>query len=497
MRLARLILFSFFALPGTANAIQLHWASGGATLTFTQSTRCTLVVDREQGETALPSEWRLLWVASGCPSITIVPDSSATTAGTAHATRVENQSNVDKQHSVQTVQFANGIGAGTALIAIELPAGASGKFQVVAAIQPAADSTTALIVRSQVVEFNGGVTNPFPPAILHTTADHATSQFVVRAKGVGLSQASTAAVSSPDLSWKQPLGIVETTDTTVTAQADVPALLPDGVIQVSNTIGMGGTAALAAAANSIPIEVVGNSWVINPEPGVALPKDFAFFYNVVPTKDPVKTNPQWKGLFHLIYIRHLNGGAEVGLGHAWSQHLDSWTVDPNPILLEGPSGSWDSEHVWAPSIVQHGNYYYMFYTGANLNNHNQATGYVKTALLDTMNTSWEKTSPTGPIARVRVFDAFNTSWVSRPSTNQELSDPYVFRNPNPAPESSGVFFMLYSAADAADGGRLAIGVARNKDGGNLNEWIDRGRYGRSQVPRNGFPTAPSGTLRNT
>lgn len=277
MRLARLLLPLFLTLPGAANAIQLHWSSGGTTLTFTQTTRCTLVVEREQGETALPSEWRLLWVARGCPSITVVPDSSATTAETAHATRVEAQSNVDKQHSVQTVRFANGIGAAAAFIAIELPAGASGQFQVVAAIRSAGDSAAALVVRSQVVEFNGGVANPFPPAILQTTADHTTSQFVIRAKGVGLSQASTAAVSSPELSWKQPLGIVDATDTTLTAQADVSTLLPDAVIQVSNTYGMGGTASLAAAPSTVPIEVVGNSWVVNPEPGVALPKDFAFY----------------------------------------------------------------------------------------------------------------------------------------------------------------------------------------------------------------------------
>ncbi len=62
----RIPLFSVLCLaivPAAAQAIQLHWSSGAVNLTFTEATRCTLVVQADSAEVTLPAEWQLLWVA--------------------------------------------------------------------------------------------------------------------------------------------------------------------------------------------------------------------------------------------------------------------------------------------------------------------------------------------------------------------------------------------------------------------------------------------------
>jgi hypothetical protein len=62
----RVLFFTLLCLAlvsTAAQAIQLHWSSGAVNLTFTEATRCTLVVQADSAEVTLPAEWQLLWVA--------------------------------------------------------------------------------------------------------------------------------------------------------------------------------------------------------------------------------------------------------------------------------------------------------------------------------------------------------------------------------------------------------------------------------------------------
>src|SRR5215212_9534159 len=62
-------------LPHTASAFQLRWSNGSTDLTFESATRCTLVVQADSAEVALPSEWRLQWVADSLAMQFIAMDS--------------------------------------------------------------------------------------------------------------------------------------------------------------------------------------------------------------------------------------------------------------------------------------------------------------------------------------------------------------------------------------------------------------------------------------
>ena len=61
-RVRWLVALVLLFAPGVAHAIQLHWASGADTLTFTEATRAILVVRADSAEVTLPPEWRLLWL---------------------------------------------------------------------------------------------------------------------------------------------------------------------------------------------------------------------------------------------------------------------------------------------------------------------------------------------------------------------------------------------------------------------------------------------------
>jgi hypothetical protein len=135
--------------------------------------------------------------------------------------------------------------------------------------------------------------------------------------------------------------------------------------------------------------------------------------------------------------------------------------------------------VWAPTIVQNGNLYHMFYTGRDAGG-NQRIGRVTTPLLDTTNTVWSVSD------RKLVYAADSTSWVVRhPQAYQgadQFRDPFVF----PDPDSTGRFLMVYTALDTnykAQSG-LSVGLARNI-AGTLDRWKDRGRYGVTDFGRNG------------
>jgi sucrose-6-phosphate hydrolase SacC (GH32 family) len=206
----------------------------------------------------------------------------------------------------------------------------------------------------------------------------------------------------------------------------------------------------------------------DPNPAVE-PKDFAFVYNTVP-------NP-WRGMFHLIYIRknkNLSGDAtERTFGHAWSHDLTAWRVDTAAFAVQAV---WDSRHVWAPSVVQNGNKYYMFYTGVG-SDHNQRTGYATTIQLDTTNTMWARES-------TWVFSADSTSWADPVghlvAGQQQFRDPFVFPHPNA--DSAGVFFMLYTAEDTRfiPNGFNTVGLARNRLG-TLARWLDLAYYRRTDI----------------
>ncbi len=233
---------------------------------------------------------------------------------------------------------------------------------------------------------------------------------------------------------------------------------------------------LASAVH--PVRVMGaptadNSAVYFVDPDTAYrPKDFAFLCNTVPTATP----NVWRRLFHLIYTRTLKGAGAPGqttLGHAWTSRPDiasSWHADTNAFAAGATP--WDASEVYAPSILQRGDQYFMFYTGLDLAG-NESIGYTSTSLLDTTDTVWG--------SRTQVLNSSNKrpAWVATPGGGfrATLRDPFVMEDP----EHPGRVLMYYVAGNVNDRTmapptafyRNAVGVVRSQTG-TLDAWDDLG-----------------------
>jgi len=61
---------------------------------------------------------------------------------------------------------------------------------------------------------------------------------------------------------------------------------------------------------------------------------------------------------------HTVGDGEIGLATSASP-LGPWTVNPDPILLPGPQGTWDQRGLGWPSVGYDGSAYFMYYGAQN------------------------------------------------------------------------------------------------------------------------------------
>src|SRR5262249_49044794 len=154
---------------------------------------------------------------------------------------------------------------------------------------------------------------------------------------------------------------------------------------------------------------------------------------------------------HLFYIRSNQlsksrcPGAttclEKNLGHAVSNDLGSWTVlDTAAISVR--AGNFDSQNVWAPTIIRKGVKYFMFYTGVD-NNGIQSIG--RATSTDLMQWSQED----------QVLTRTNAgSWVDQNGT--DLRDPYVMEDPN----APGQYLLFFTARTKEFPG-MAVGFVKS------------------------------------
>ena len=114
---------------------------------------------------------------------------------------------------------------------MDLPGSSAGKFMIYA---PSVSSGGAIIgiQRSNVVTWNGGVSDEFRPVVMGVTGDHRTTRLSIDAVGAGLSSVQSGKLQSADTSWAVPLQVVTATDSSITLEADVPVQLPDAILTV-------------------------------------------------------------------------------------------------------------------------------------------------------------------------------------------------------------------------------------------------------------------------
>lgn len=112
-----------------------------------------------------------------------------------------------------------------------------------------------------------------------------------------------------------------------------------------------------------------------------------------------------------------------------------WTVDPNPVLSPGPSGSWDAARVVEPSVVRTTDGYAMYYSGID------AEGVARIGRATSRDgITWTKDD--APVLEGAA------EW-----TGKSIGCPQVIR-------TGDAYLMTFDAADA----RFKIGMATSGDG---------------------------------
>lgn len=463
-----LALTTLAAIPSSPQAIQLRWGDGSTQLVVNENARVLLVVRADSSEQVLPSNWKLIWTADSS-GLQIIPTDSlvACDVDSARVSSVDPASSRADSAANEVTAHLCSEGSAPARVAyyhVDLVAASEGKLKVVA-LDPADPDS---VIQSNEVVYNDGVEGAFAPTLLRASSNHSTALLEITGIGVGLSNAQSLKVGASDGLWSVPLSIDAQSDTRITGSAEVPAKLPAAVIEVESPSGAGLTE-LAADAPSGVVAVTATTDTIlfrDPDLGVYC-HDFAFYYNSVP--NPTDPAHPWKGVFHLFYIRVVTAtGQDSIIAHAWCDSLGGpWTVDLNAFR---PSGiGWDKMKVWAPSIQQAGNLYYMFYTGVDSLG-NQSIGYATTPMLGTTNISWTRN-------RAPVYTASNTGWadsVGVETGSVSFRDAFVMPDPDEV-KYPGRYLLFNAGEDRVLHPRYAIGVARNR-AGTLAQWNDGGKY---------------------
>jgi len=118
------------------------------------------------------------------------------------------------------------------------------------------------------------------------------------------------------------------------------------------------------------------------------------------------------GVFHL-FFQNEDRGSGSHIEHYTSTHLRS--LDYVGTALRANPAGWDSYSLWAPHVVEDGNTYYMFYTGAILNEEtdeieNIGIGYATS----TDGTDWVRRNPSEPVLAAGEAGAWDDLAVAQP-----------------------------------------------------------------------------------
>jgi hypothetical protein len=462
------VALALLLFPGASQAIQLQWSSGADTLTFTEATRCMLVLRADSAEVTLPPEWRLLWVADSAQVQIVELDSLDVCQGdTANVFDLEGPSTPeDSTANLVTAHFCSG-GSSVAAQAgyvLDLPAWARGKLKVVA-VDPADSSA---VIESNEVTFNGGIEATFPSVILRAFTFHQATEFRLSAVGACLAETRGLELVAPDGSWRQPLNVTSQGDEAITATASLAAQVPACILQAVGENNAIATAIIAADPPPPALSLLDppegcetrmrEVWSGH-DPYLIQPKDFAFV--------PGGWTPAGTWLFHLFYIRKnqylLDQNTEKNIGHAVSDTLSGWTViDTAAIRTRG--GRWDSLHVWAPSIVRKGLTYHMFYTGVDKDGNQRIGIATSTDLVHwAQGDSVLEVTPTHT-QQIPWADPTPSPGTAPYHGKTQLRDPFVMEDP----DSSGDWLMYFVTVPSRFSPEMVVGVARSH--GNFTSW---------------------------
>jgi hypothetical protein len=178
---------------------------------------------------------------------------------------------------------------------------------------------------------------------------------------------------------------------------------------------------------------------------------------------------KYAGQYHVFYIRHQTGvpndQTERDLGHVVSSDLWIWTeLDP---VIPARDSAWDSDHIWAPSIIERDSVFFLFYTGVK----DQAGGA----------RNWQRTgvATSSDLVNWNRMDApiltcldVPWSWCDSLNVNTAFRDPSVIADP----EHPGKWLMAFSTYPAADTADMVAALATSDGdpfqwGGVIPLWV--------------------------
>lgn len=156
-----------------------------------------------------------------------------------------------------------------------------------------------------------------------------------------------------------------------------------------------------------------------------------------------------------------------GLMHLTSKNLTDWTEE-GYVIPPGAPGAWDSYDVWAPSVVEQGGTYYLFYTGVKENGSGVFEQKIGVATSTDLY-AWTK-SPSNP-----VLNCDNFSWAYWDAADNS-GDGAACRDPNVVWNSANnEWVMTISGRSQNDVTPVAhpatIGIATSSD---LLTWSESG-----------------------
>lgn len=463
MRRVPWLLALMLLVPQTASSLQLRWSSGASDLTFSEATRCTLVIQADPAEGRLPPEWRLVWTAdsAGIDPVPLPPGASCAD-DVAEVTSVSHPSTAAEiAENLLTARYCSASSklATTARFVLDLPGGKRGKFRVFA-LDPT-DPDSSRVVQTDVVTFNGGVETSFPPAVLRASTIHRSTAFQLQAVGSGLNDARDLALAAPDGTWQVPLAITAQSDNALAASAALAANVPASVIRVN---GADGGVAIADVPSDPPPPALPLSdppegceykmrevWPDH-DPYLIQPKDFALVQG--------GWTPGGAWGFHIFYIRQNQyldaNNTTKNIGHAVSDTLSGWTI-VDTTAIEVRSGRFDAGHVWAPTVVLQGVIYNMFYTGVDALGNQRIGRATSTDLVN-----WDQGDSVLTVQNLAAFADLSPD--SLYGGLAQLRDPFVMEDPS----APGEYLMYYVTVRADRSPEMVVGLARSH--GNLGSW---------------------------
>ncbi len=444
-------------LASSAHAITLQWLGGGADVSFTSASRCTLLVGIAAPDTALPRELRLSWVAQNCPDLQVVAEAAVDATGLeSRVDEIVDRSELESACRFRNVRvMSSGPHNTLARYVLDVPAGARGK------IRAQATGPDGEVQVSNTVTFNAGTAAPFAPVVLESRTVIEDNAVVVRARGVGLGNSRSVRLVTADTTWAAAFDLTQLDDNTLTARNTSLNNLPEAMVQVTSATGDASSIAGSTATTpAAPAAFSGEVTITDPTNPSAVLKDFAFVYDV--TRSPV-TN-KWEGLYHVYYIRQVGGIGRV-LAHKFSADLVDWSsADTTEFVAGAGGGAWDASEVWAPSLIKRGGQWHMFYTGLDAAG-NQSIGYATKASLKPDGLPWQRRA-------TPVVTAINVPYADKVPRVQ-LRDPFVIEDPDLPGQLLMMFTALNDPLQSLPAG-YTIGLSRTLV--DLDHWQFVGRY---------------------